>query len=149
MLSPRTDTPFWRANKHELTMSSSIREKIETYEAGIPLDTLTNQEDVYYENFDVEFRNFWTNHSYYSIFSGLGVLPKKTLPALLYRPDSRRRADAIFAEVRAQQRELVRTLPSLRTYLQQLHHGEADALPRYAPAQPETGCANNPRAIGV
>jgi hypothetical protein len=136
VLSPRDDTPFWRANTHELTMSSGIREKIETYGAGIPLDTLTNSEDVYYDNFEVEFRNFWTNHSYYSIFSGLGVLPRKPLSALLYRPDLRRKAEPIFADVRAQQHEMVHTLPTLYDYLRHLHHGEADALHHYARAEP-------------
>lgn len=132
VLSPREDSAFWRANKHELTMSSGIREKIEMYQAGLPLDTLTNSEDVYYDNFDVEFRNFWTNHSYYAIFSGLGVLPRKPLPALLYHASSRRKAEQIFVDVATQQREMMRTLPSLSDYLRHLHDVEGRGACRYA-----------------
>ena len=41
-------------------------------------------EDTYYGNFDAEFRNFWTNGSYYCIFAGLGLLPDRPLPYLAY-----------------------------------------------------------------
>jgi hypothetical protein len=70
--------------------------------------------------FDEEFRNFWTNGSYYCILAGLGELPRP-LPTLKYRPQSRAGAEAIFVEVARRQQELVSTLPSTYEYLRKLY----------------------------
>ncbi|MCX4671920.1 tryptophan 7-halogenase [Streptomyces sp. NBC_01381] len=86
-LAPRNDTEFWRANK-ELKLSDQIQEKIAMYRAGLPVNAPTAGESEYYGNFDAEFRNFWTNGSYYCIFSGLGLQPEHPLPALLHRTES-------------------------------------------------------------
>lgn len=123
-LSPRTDTPFWRATK-ALTLADQIKEKIEMFRAGIPINAPATDEGSYYGNFEAEFRNFWTNGSYYSVFSGMGVRPRTSLPVLSYRPGSVAAAELVFAAVKARQRELVSTLPSTYEYLRQLHHGEA------------------------
>jgi tryptophan 6-halogenase len=119
-VSPRVDTPFWRANK-ELNLSDNIREKMETYMAGLPVNMPISDEKSYYGNFEAEFRNFWTNGSYYSIFGGLGLVPEKPMPALLHRRDAQVKAEPLFAEVKRQQRELVSTLPTTYEYLKQLH----------------------------
>jgi hypothetical protein len=119
-LAPRTDTPFWRAN-HELTLTEQIREKLDMYRAGLPVNPPVADERGYYGNFEAEFRNFWTNGSYYCIFTGLGVLPDHPLPALTHKPESIQAAEGMLAMVRERQSELLATLPSSYDYLCRLH----------------------------
>jgi len=118
--SPRTDTPFWQANK-ELTLADGIQDKVETYRAGLPVNLPITDEGNYYGNFEAEFRNFWTNGSYYCIFTGLGLLPRTQLPALAYKPESTAAAELLFAEIKRRQRDAVNTLPSHYELLRQLH----------------------------
>jgi hypothetical protein len=124
VVSPRMDTPFWRANK-ELHLSDNFKEKLETYMAGLPVNQPTSDEKSYYTNFESEFRNFWTNGSYYSIFGGMGVVPEKPMPALRHKKGAELKAEPLFAEVKRQQRELVATLPTTYEYLKHLHRREA------------------------
>jgi hypothetical protein len=119
-LSPRVDTPFWRATK-ELHLSDGMQEKLAAYRAGLPINQPTTDESNYYGNFDAEFRNFWTNGSFYSIFAGLGELPRVSMPALTYKPGSVRAAEQLFDEVRRDQQALVDSLPTNYEYLRQLH----------------------------
>lgn len=118
--SPRTDTPFWQANK-ELRLADGIQEKVETYRAGLPVNLPITDEGTYYGNFEAEFRNFWTNGSYYCIFAGLGLLPRAPLPALTYKPESIAAAEQLFAEIKRKQRDMVDSLPSNYDLLRQLH----------------------------
>ncbi len=118
--SPRVDTPFWRANK-DLYLADALREKIAMYRAGMPVNMPVAEEDTYYENFEAEFRNFWTNSNYYCIFAGLGLLPDHPLPELMHRKESIKRAKPLFEKIQEQQQELTRTLPTNYTYLRQLH----------------------------
>lgn len=120
--APRTDTAFWRANK-ELHLSDNIRRKVAMYKAGMPINVPVTDESTYYGNFEAEFRNFWTNGSYYCIFSGLDVLPDHPLPVLTYKPESVKHAQPLFAEVKRQQRSLLETLPSNYEFLRELHGG--------------------------
>lgn len=117
--SPRTDTPFWKANK-ELSLSDEICEKIAMYRVGLPVNMTSVDEDSYYHRFDEEFRNFWTNSNYYCILAGLGYLPER-MPALAHRPDAMRAAGAAFRQVRERQRYLLETLPPNVDYLRHLH----------------------------
>jgi len=119
-LSPRTDTPFWEATK-ELKLPDDMVEKLAMYKAGLAINQPFTDESNYYGNFDAEFRNFWTNGSYYSIVAGLGVLPDGPLPALTYKSDSIRAAETLFDDVRREQRRLVESLPTNYQYLQELH----------------------------
>lgn len=32
--TPRQDTPFWKANKHDLVLSDNVKPKLESYDAG-------------------------------------------------------------------------------------------------------------------
>lgn len=151
VVSPRRDTPFWLANRHELRLSDNFKEKRDTYESGLPLSVPTTSPEAYYGHFELEFRNFWTNHSYYCIFSGLGCYPKQTLPLLGYKPESCEKAELLFADIAARQSELVRSMPSMRDWLRHLHAGsdatERDAAlvaaknARRPPAMPELGSA--------
>lgn len=118
--APRTDTPFWRANK-ELFLTDNIKEKIAMYKAGLPVSPPATDETNYYGNFDAEFRNFWTNGSYYAIFAGLGLLPDHALPALTYKTASIASVGASFEDIKRQQQELVSSLPTNHQYLRQLH----------------------------
>jgi tryptophan halogenase len=126
-LSPRTDTPFWRANK-ELILGDGIQEKIAMYRAGLPINMPTTDEGTYYGNFEAEFRNFWTNGSYYCIFAGMGLLPDHALPAIAHKPASVRSAALELARVRHQQKELVRSLPTNHDFLQKLHGTRPEAV---------------------
>ncbi|WP_239310434.1 MULTISPECIES: tryptophan halogenase family protein [unclassified Frankia] len=118
--SPRVDTPFWAANK-KLRLADGIKEKVETYRAGLPVNLPITDEGNYYGNFEAEFRNFWTNGSYYCIFTGLGMLPRSPLPALAYKPESLARAELLFADIKRKQTDMVASLPSTYDLLRQLH----------------------------
>ncbi|MFF7476850.1 FAD-dependent oxidoreductase [Streptomyces sp. NPDC008092] len=118
--APRVDTPFWRANK-ELHLAEGIQEKVAAYRAGLPVNAPTTDESNYYGNFEAEFRNFWTNGSYYCIFSGLGLEPDAPLPVLQYKPESLHSAQLVFRSVKDRQQELLATLPSAYDYLRRLH----------------------------
>jgi tryptophan halogenase len=124
LTTDRDDTPFWRANKHDLHLSDAIKYKLETYRAGLVINMPFADEQTYYTNFETEFRNFWTNSSYYCIFSGMGLLPDNPLPKLRYRPDMVRRASEQFAAMKKQSLELSQKLPSAYEYLRALHSGE-------------------------
>lgn len=118
--SPRVDTPFWRANK-DLRLTDNIREKIAMYRAGLAVNPPIADENTYYGNFEAEFRNFWTNGSYYCIFAGLGFVPDRPLPLLEYKTRSVAEAESLFAGVKQQQQELLETLPTCYEYLRHLH----------------------------
>ncbi len=118
--SPRTDTPFWKANK-DLHLPDTILEKLDMYRSGMAINPPITDENNYYANFEAEFRNFWTNGSYYCIFAGLGFLPDQPLPALLYKPRSIDQAEQLFETVKRRQHELVDTLPTNYQLLCELH----------------------------
>ncbi|MFI6346391.1 tryptophan halogenase family protein [Streptomyces sp. NPDC050560] len=118
--SPRVDTPFWQANK-ELRLADNIKEKVATYKAGLPVNPPITGEDGYYGNFEAEFRNFWTNGSYYCIFAGLGLLPDRVLPSLRHRRSAVEAAEPLFEEIKRDQRNLVESLPSNHEFLTRLH----------------------------
>ena len=121
LATPRRDSAFWRANAHDLMLSDRLQEKLADYHAGLPINMPHTDEETYYRQFEVEFNNYWTNGSYYCILAGLGMRPRKTLPVLRYRPESRKRALAVFARIRSQALALRDRLPSNRQYLRQLH----------------------------
>jgi flavin-dependent dehydrogenase len=118
--SPRADTGFWRANK-TLKMDQDFLGKVATYRAGLPVNMPLAESDSYYQNFEVEFRNFWTNSNYYCVFAGLGLLPDRPLPYLAHLPEARALARQAFADVAKRQAELTELVPSNRDYLNWLH----------------------------
>ncbi|HEU0076144.1 MAG TPA: tryptophan halogenase family protein, partial [Longimicrobiaceae bacterium] len=119
--STRDDSPFWLANKHDLVLSDSIREKVALYKAGLPVNPPLTAESDYYGSFDNEFRQFWTNGNYYCVYAGMGFLPDQPQPRIAYRPDAVAEARATFAAIRATQERLCRELPTNYEYLQHLH----------------------------
>jgi tryptophan halogenase len=118
--APRDDSEFWRANK-EIALSDALVEKIEAYKAGLAINQPTADEGTYYDNFEAEFQNFWTNGSYYCVFTGVDLLPDAPYPALHYKPKSVEGAEPLFDKVKQEQRELLQSLPSCSEYLRQLH----------------------------
>jgi tryptophan halogenase len=139
----RDDTPFWRACKNEITLSDSMKDKIASYKAGLPVNPPLSTEEDYYGSFENEFHNFWTNGSYYAIFAGMGFLPDRPHPRLLYRRSSVAEAAGLFVAIKQRQADLLERLPSNYEFLQQLHRGENSAarspalrLSRSAPPPP-------------
>ena len=122
--SPREDTPFWKANKHDLVLSDNIKEKLESFDAGLPINPPYVDEDSYYSHFEVEFKNYWTNGSYYCILTGLGRQPKHVLPLIGYHPENIARAEQLFARVRTRVKELKQITPTNYEFLRRLHNGE-------------------------
>ncbi|MGH3787680.1 MAG: tryptophan halogenase family protein [Pseudonocardiaceae bacterium] len=119
--SPRNDTPFWKANK-ELKLGNSMQEKVDMYRAGMAINgPVTDDARSYYRNFEEEFRNFWNNSNYYCILAGLGVMPRAPSPRLHHMPASRKRAEAVFADVKRRQRDLLDTLPTCYEFLRHQH----------------------------
>lgn len=137
-LSPRNDTPFWAANKH-LELGEDIREKIDMYRAGLPINPPITDESTYYGNLEAEFRNFWNNSNYYCIFAGLGLLPDHPLPILAHRPAAVRNAEAIFQRIKQQQRELTEALPTHYELLCHLHGRELAPVAEVGDASPNGG----------
>jgi len=113
----REDTPFWKANKYDLLISSAIQDKIERYKAGLSLGTAPMGDDQYYSSFDYEFRNFWLDSNYYCVLSGMGMLPDRGIPILESRPESRQRAERMFQNIKTEAARLEATLPSNYDYL--------------------------------
>jgi tryptophan halogenase len=122
--TPRQDTPFWKANKHELVLSDNVKEKLESYDAGLPINMPYVDEDTYYRQFEVEFKNYWTNGSYYCILAGLGREPKHTLPMLAYNSDGQAKAEQLFANIRNRAAEATLKTPTNYEFLRRLHRGE-------------------------
>ncbi len=117
----RDDTPFWRANRHELKLSDNIKHKLAQYDAGLPVNMPLTDEDTYYTAFDVEFDNYWTNGSYYAILAGMGRRPKRVLPLLQHRKDFVKQAEPLFADVINRANDLAASLPSHYDLLKSLH----------------------------
>jgi tryptophan halogenase len=121
LTTPREDTPFWRANKHELRLSEDVRYKLESYKAGLAVNMPVTDEDSYYSSFEAEFRNFWTNGSFYCILAGMGWEPQQSIPSIRYRPESLRKAELVFQDLKRRSAELKGTLPTNHQFLKQLH----------------------------
>jgi len=119
--TPRTDSAFWRANRHDLRLSDNIKHKLETYMSGLTVNMPVADEGSYYSNFETEFRNFWTNGSYYCVLGGMGMAPENPLPKLQYRPDALERAEQLFQNVKRKSADLGARLPTNYDYLRMLH----------------------------
>jgi len=122
LTTSREDTQFWRANKRDLRLSDEIQHKLATYKCGLPINVALSGADAYYDNFEWEFRNFWTNSSYYCILAGMGWLPEQVLPRIRHQTaEGMRGAEERFREIKRQSAELAAKLPTNHEFLQQLH----------------------------
>ncbi|MGB8700815.1 MAG: tryptophan halogenase family protein [Thermosynechococcaceae cyanobacterium] len=117
----REDTPFWKANRHDLTISDSIKEKIELYKAGQPVSAIITDASDYYSKFDYEFRNFWPSASYYCVLAGMGIYPNQVPPLLLHNTKFMDQSETIFADIQKRAIALSKQLPSTYEFLKILH----------------------------
>ena len=117
----RTDTTFWRANRSELKLSDSLQEKLRMYRAGLPVNAVQHDAAGYYSNFEYEYRNFWTNGSYYCVLAGMGVYPDAVYPKLLYDETAQRDADRVIQDIQREAVALKEKLPTNYQFLQALH----------------------------
>lgn len=123
-LSPREDTDFWRTNRHELKLADDLQEKLDKYRAGLSVNQALSDVDGYYTNFEHEFRNFWTNSSFYCVLGGLGVAPEQPYPKIRYDEDGLMKADELFAQIKTESAQLAQQLPSNYEFLKKLHSEE-------------------------
>jgi|GEM_PF-17862 len=149
LTTPREDTAFWRANRHELKVSDSLADKLETYRSGLVVNMPIADESTYYGSFEAEFRNFWTNGSYYCILAGMGWLPDKVLPSIAQQSESREQAARVFDSLDERVSRLVKDLPSNYEALRRVHGVEAqetmdEAAAETASARPTTQVAVAP-----
>lgn len=121
LTATRDDSSYWLANKHELTLSDALEDKLEAWKNGLVVNMPVADERAYYSNFESEFRNFWTNSSYYCILAGMGWMPERSLATIGYRPGSIAKAEEALQSVRLEQRQLLSSLPSNYEFLQRLH----------------------------
>jgi tryptophan 6-halogenase len=94
--------------------------QIRQLEIGMPYV----DEDTYYGQFEVEFKNYWTNGSYYCILAGLGREPKRTLPLLDHCSDRHAKAEQLFSMIRNRAAEAKRKTPTNYELLYRLHRRE-------------------------
>jgi tryptophan halogenase len=108
----REDTAFWRAVKHELPIPESLRNKLESYKAGLsPTD---------YRGFHI-----FLDHNWAAVLSGMGIYPERGLPIVKH-------ADAAlverhFADIDRLSRDLCARTPRHKEYIRSLHEAEASA----------------------
>jgi Tryptophan halogenase len=117
----REDTPFWQANRYDLKISDSIKEKVELYKAGQPVSAVIADASEYYSTFDYEFRNFWPSASYYCVLAGMGVYPNHLPPALVNNTQLVAQSETIFSEIQQRAIALSTQLPTTHEYLEILH----------------------------
>jgi hypothetical protein len=129
LTSSRDDTPFWLANKNEIHLSDNIKHKLAMYRVGLPVNMPYTSEEQYYGNFETEFRNFWTNSSYYCVLAGMGWLPERALPKLLYKDAHIHKANELFESIRRDAHRMSSRLPSCVDYLKSLHMPRQSAAP--------------------
>jgi tryptophan halogenase len=123
-LTDREDSPFWQANKYQLTLPDSLQMKLALWRTALPI-----QED------SLE-AGFFRTPSYACILSGLGCLPKRALPILNHLPPTQAEAtfDRIQMEAEHWRQKLpdhTQTLRRLQLYheLRQAYRAEKDNQP--------------------
>jgi flavin-dependent dehydrogenase len=117
----RNDTAFWRANQFDLVVSDSLKEKLAMYKVGLPINHINSDSNAYYNNFDLEFRNFWNDTSYYSVLTGMGIYPEKVNNKILYNKMSIDEAYQQFQMIKDKSSKLIDNLPSHYEYLKNFH----------------------------
>ena len=124
--SPRSDTQFWQDN-HQLNVSATLQDKLDRYRDGQVINPTTTSADAYYNNFDYEFRNFWTEGSYYAVLTGMGVFPEQVHESLRDGAGANS-VDHLFSSVKERGAYAAQVLPSHRDFLVSLYHDEHDRV---------------------
>ncbi|WP_395856083.1 tryptophan halogenase family protein [Cystobacter fuscus] len=132
--SPRTDTPYWRANQHDLKLPDTLQEILELQRAGVPIRRSYHSNETLYASFEAAFDRFWTNSNFQSIFAGVNYLPKQPMPLLWHRQDILHDAERVFHDIKLKTAQMMARLPSQYEYLTALYargseHGEESGPP--------------------
>ena len=118
LATPRSDGAFWQACKHDLRAAASLSAKLDGYGPALAVDTPAPLIDC-----------CGFNGAYCAILAGMGWLPQRPLPSLLYRPELQHRADQTFARLKQDSDQLYALLPTNREWLRCLH---SDRIDRWA-----------------
>jgi len=102
--SSRSDTPFWKATKHDLDLPDVLKERLRLWKTRLPSNRNINQ---HYHGFEA--------YSYSVMLLGLGYRPAQSLPVLDYADHEN--ALATFRLIKENARRLCETLPSQFDYL--------------------------------
>ncbi len=119
--SPRTDTPYWRANQNELKLPDTLKEVLELQKAGIPIRKSYHSNNSLYDSFEAGFDRFWTNSNFQSIFAGVNYLPKQPMPLLRHRTDILFEAERVFEDLQRKTDQMMAQLPTQYEYLTSLY----------------------------
>lgn len=123
--SPREDTAFWRANKHELKIPESLQRILSLQKAGIPIKKSYANNEFLYASFEAGFDRFWTNSNYQCVLAGVGYLPTSYLPLLNHRADILMEAEQVFAGIETKSKLLSDQLPTQYEYLNHIYNNAA------------------------
>ena len=118
-LTQREDSPFWQANKYQLTIPASLQAKLALWRSALPIQEETLE------------TGFFRAPSYACVLSGLNFLPERPLPILTHISPNEAHAafDRIQAEAEHWRNKLpdhVKTLRRLQLYheLRQAYRAE-------------------------
>ena len=106
--STRADTPFWKANKHDLVIPDELQERLRLWKTRLPNNKNINPK---YHGFE--------SYSYSVMLLGLGYRPDNYLPTLSHMDD--KNALKAFCAMREKADRLCRTLPSQYEYLKTMY----------------------------
>lgn len=120
--SPREDTPYWLANKHDLKLPDSLKNILKLQKAGIPIRKSYATDEFLYASFEAGFDRFWTNSNYQCVLAGVEYLPEGYMPLLDHRDDIRKEAEKIFSDIALRSDLLVNQLPTQYEYLNQVYN---------------------------
>ncbi len=102
--SDRTDTPFWKATKHDIQLPDELSQRFKLWKKRLP-----NK-----KNINPYFHGFET-YSYSVMMLGLNHVPENSLPIMEYMDDHK--ATAQFRSIKEKTELLNSTLPSQYEYL--------------------------------
>ncbi|MBL7726984.1 MAG: tryptophan 7-halogenase [Dinghuibacter sp.] len=115
--SPREDTAYWRANKHEAKIPDSLKQILALQKAGIPIRKSYANNEMLYASFEAGFDRFWTNSNYQCVLAGVNYLPDGYLPLLNHRGDIVQKGEQLIRSIQSRSSKMVKALPTQYEYL--------------------------------
>jgi tryptophan halogenase len=120
-MTPRQDTPFWKANKFDLMIPDSLQQLLEVYRGGAPINMPYTSDSSYNKIFEASFDRFWTNSNYIAILTGMNILPDSLLPILEHKKESLEKAEVAFELIKYSTEKLSKELPSHYEYIKSMN----------------------------
>jgi len=117
----RSDTPFWKANRHETKIPVSLQYILERQRSGIPIRIPMTNSKNRYDSFKGLFENFWTETNYQCIFCGVDWMPENCYPLLNYRDDIMSIGNEMFKKIAQEAEQLKIALPTQYDYLSRMY----------------------------